>query len=325
MSLDAERRAALLGAKLGALVASVAPGERRPATFPGGAALVDDGEAWVLLDAKPARGLGPALAWCRAARADRLHVVTESHAGSLARRASQFADPPTVWKVDGRSLVRAEPEPLAPAPPIAHDVAAWADLFRAAGCEPLAEHGRLIGEVDGLEVARVSPGPDGPRLEIGVGRFDREAHALVSSGRPTQETLAEVVALVRRQRRAEGVAHPLRRLARERWLRARLVERPDLVGAELLAPVPSLVEQPDLDTAWPAVAAGLDDRGEPLVVACSVGIDLDLVPFAADARLADGRGAQLVLVLPPRDAHPVTHDLAALLAAPARLVTIRAT
>jgi hypothetical protein len=60
-----------------------------------------------------------------------------------------------------------------------------------------------------------------------------------------------------------------------------------------------------------------------VVVVCSVGIDLDLVPFAADARLAAGRpDARLVLVVPERDAHPVTRELATLLRVPAEIVAV---
>ncbi|MGH9164992.1 MAG: hypothetical protein ACRDZW_05695, partial [Acidimicrobiales bacterium] len=58
------------------------------------------------------------------------------------------------------------------------------------------------------------------------------------------------------------------------------------------------------------------------VVVCSVGIDLDLVPAAADARLADGRGARLLLALPEPDGHPVTCGLAAALVDPAEIVRI---
>ena len=42
----------------------------------------------------------------------------------------------------------------------------------------------------------------------------------------------------------------------------------------------------NLSDAVPCVATGLDPDGRPVVVVCSVGIDLDVVPFAADARLA---------------------------------------
>ncbi len=53
---------------------------------------------------------------------------------------------------------------------------------------------------------------------------------------------------------------------------------------------------------------------------CSVGVDLDLVPYAIDARLAalreegdePGAAGEVWLVAPPRDLVPVTAELAAL-------------
>ena len=238
----------------------------------------------------------------------------------MARRASLFSPAPAVWVVEGRDLVPAEPDPIPVPPPLDPRLARWADVLVTAGADPLVEHGRLIGEVDGLEIARVSIREGEPVLEIGVGRFDREAHALVSADLPTDEALAKVVALVRRARSGDG--HPLGRLVPERRLRARLVAEPGLVGADHLAPMAPVVEAPDLRTPWPAPAAGEDLDGRPLVVVASSGVDLDLVPAAADARLADGRGARLVLAVPPRDVHPVTVALAAALADPAEVVGI---
>jgi hypothetical protein len=217
-------------------------------------------------------------------------------------------------------LVPAEAAPVPPPPPLDPRLARWADVLVAAGADPLVEHGRLIGEVDGLEVARVTVRDGEPVLEIGVGRFDREAHALTSADLPTEEALAKVVELVRRHRRGDG--HPLARLVPERRLRARLVADPGLVGADHLLPMAPVVEAPDLRTPWPAPATGEDRDGRPLVAVASSGIDLDLVPAAADARLADGRGARLVLVVPTRDVHPVTVALAAALADPAEVVGI---
>ena len=52
------------------------------------------------------------------------------------------------------------------------------------------------------------------------------------------------------------------------------------------------------------------------------GIDLGLVPMAADLRLAHAPGARLVLVVPERDAHPVTRRLAAALVEPAEVVAL---
>ena len=54
-----------------------------------------------------------------------------------------------------------------------------------------------------------------------------------------------------------------------------------------------------------------DPAGEPLVAVYSTGIDLDLVPFALDARAMHAPAAELVLVVPGRDASPVTRGLAA--------------
>ena len=44
----------------------------------------------------------------------------------------------------------------------------------------------------------------------------------------------------------------------------------------------------------------------PVVVVCSTGIDLDLVPTAADCRRLYDPDAGLVIVIPEGDDHPVT-------------------
>jgi hypothetical protein len=273
---------------------------------------------------EPARSLGPALAVARSVRGagpwPALHVVAEAGAGDLARRAAGFALPVTVWSVVGTALEPAEPGPLPVDDPVPPGVAPFADLLAAAGADPVVEHGRLVGEVLGLEVARVVVADDGPRLEIGVGRFDREAHAVVSAGVPVEETLARVVALVRRHRVDDAEPHPLGRLAPTRRLRSRLLARPDLVGADHLAPMAPPLEPPDLRAAWPAPAVGTTAGGEPLVVVCSVGVDLDLVPSSVDARLAAGPDHRLVLAVPARDVHPLTVELAAALRDPAEVL-----
>jgi len=95
-----ERRAQLRALKLQTLVRDQfgAPdGASRP--FPTGAALVRDGEGWVLLEDDPASGLGGALAWAARQGVDRLHVLTESDAGLLARRAAGRRLPPGVRAV----------------------------------------------------------------------------------------------------------------------------------------------------------------------------------------------------------------------------------
>jgi hypothetical protein len=265
--------------------------------------------------------LGPALAVARQAGSlERLHVIVDGDAdtGVIARQATQLASPPEVFGVDGRELVPATPAPFVPEPPLDPRVAAFADEIAAAGADPVVEHGRLVGEVEGLEVCRVEIDTDGePRLAIGVGRFDREAHELLRG-----DTLDVVVDRVRLLRVVDPEPHPLKRWAAGRGLRSKVVRDPALVGADVLTPMSATLEAPDLRTPWPAPATGVGVDGEPLVVVCSVGVDLNLVPMAADARLADGRGARLVLAVPPRDVHPITVDLAAALAQPATVVAV---
>ena len=320
--MDPEQRARLLAAKLKTLVETTAgPADRRSLAFPGGAALAGDDGTWVLSDADPARSLGPALAVARQAGSlDRVHVFAESDTGLLARRAAAFASPPVIHLVRGADVTVAEPEPLVADQPLDAAVAMFADEIARAGADPVVEHGRLIGEVAGLEVCRVERGDDGEwRLAIGVGRFDREAHELIRG-----DTLADVVAVVRRHRVERAEPHPLQRWSAGRFLRWRVLRDPALVGADHLAPMASPVEAPDLRVSWPAPATGIDADGRPIVVVCSVGVDLDLVPAAADARLLDGRDARLVLAVPERDVHPVTVALAAALAQPADIVAVTA-
>jgi hypothetical protein len=128
------------------------------------------------------------------------------------------------------------------------------------------------------------------------------------------EALAAAVAFVTQHRRRGAEPHPLNRLARERWLRADLIDD----HRDHLRPISSPVQRDDLRVNIPAPA--VDDRNETVYV-CSTGIDLDLVPAAADARLSINADARLVLVVPPKDDHPITRRLAARLTRPAEIVT----
>jgi hypothetical protein len=267
--------------------------------------------------------LGPALLWAEKAGVDDLQVVAETagRAGVMARQATAFQRPPTVWRVVGPGRREpARPDPLPPIEPLAPEVAAFAALLVEAGAEPVAiAGGGLAGEVLGLEVARVVVDGDGPRLEVGVGKHDREAQRLLRGDVAVEAVLRQAVDTVRRHRRPGAPPHPLNRLARAGWLRAIVVADPGLVGAAHLAPVPSPVAVDDLRQPAPAAAAGVDTEGRPLLVVCSVGVDVDLVPAAADARLADARRPRLVLAVPEGDDVPPIRRLAARLVAPAEI------
>jgi hypothetical protein len=295
--------------------------EARPVPFPGGAAAIDGSTAYLLLDADPSRSLGSALAWAAKQGASDIHLLVDADAGVLARRAAELADPPTIWRVDDRSLVAAAPEPvaLAEAPPDAPELAA---ILGNEGLEVIAEDGAIIGEVNGLEVARISRTAEGVELSAGVGRFDREASTLMHGHLAPADAVARVAKIVRAERRPGAEPHPLNQLVPERWLRARLVAEPELIGMAALHAAPSVPHRTSLRALGVACATGSRLDQTPVVVVCSVGIDLDLVPAAADARAHLDAGAELVLVLPERDDHPAIRALAARLRRPATIVTV---
>ncbi len=327
-SLDPDRRATVLQAKLRALVAGRwGQGLARPAvagTLPGGATLAsaDRSVGWVLAEERPDRSLGAALAWGEQAGVGELHLLVEGDPAIPARRAACFSPSPAVWAVNGRSLVPAAPgRPAVPAP-LPAGAAALAPAIRQAGADAVVEHGALRAEVLGLEVGRVVEA-QGWHLEVGVGRHDREAHRMLGGDEDEGSSLARAVAEVRRHRRAGAPAHPANQLARERWLRAVLLRRPELVGARTLVPVDPPEPVVDLRARSVAPALGEDGDGTPVLVVASTGVDPELVPAAADARQAEeglGMGPlRLVLAVPEGDDHPVTRALAGRLSRPAEV------
>jgi hypothetical protein len=243
--------------------------------------------------------------------------------GAIAHQATHFVPAPRIWRAEGRALVEAVPEPP-PAPPEPPPAAlAQFDQLRAAGLDVIVEHGIVRGEIAGLEVAVVVVDEDGTaRIEVGVGRNDREAFGLLHGDLAPAEAMGKVADTVRGHRRPGAPPHPLNRMAPERWLRAHLLEDPARLPGWSLAAVPGPVPRTGVADAGPAFAYGHDAEGYTVVVACSVGIDLELVPAAADARAAIDPGARLVLAVPERDAHPVTVRLAALLGDPADVVPV---
>jgi hypothetical protein len=329
---SATRRQHLLGLKLRALVREHTGADAEVVGFAPGAAMVVDDHAWVLLDdeadRQPGRHLGSALAWSLRRGAAALHLIADTDSGLLARRAAAFSFPIEVWRSDGRRLVAASADRLGepPAPDPAH--LALRELIVAGGATPVVEHGVVVGEVRGLEVCRVVADPtDGRvRLEVGVGRHDREMFQLVHGDVPTVEALAGVVDAVLRHRDLSAPQHPLNRLAGERFLRWRLQQTPGLVGARTLDAMEPPVPRANVLDPVPCVAAGVDDDGEPLVVVCSTGVDLDLVPFTADAQADDvrrhGRTARTVIAVPVRDRLGVTVELAGLVSRPVDVVPI---
>ena len=328
--IDPDRRAALLDLKLRVLVRDhlgrelAGPTGAGPIRFGRGAAVVVDGTAWILVDEQPQRGLGAALAWVsRQPHVTEVNLIADAATGVLARRAALFATPITVWHALERVLVPAVAEPhLAP---VALDPAheSLRELIVEGGAEPLIEHGVLVGEVRGLEVCRaVTDGyTDEVRLEVGVGAHDREAFLMLHGARPTVEALADVVDSVLRHREVGAALHPLNRFGSERFLRWQAVQHPELLEAVALRPADPPVVRTNIKDPVPCVALGTNNTGDPLVVVCSTGIDLDLIPFAVDARDMHAPAAELVVVVPARDLSPITVAIAATTASPTRVVS----
>ena len=363
-ALSAERRAALRGAKLGALVAGTwGPADRTTHALGTAVALAGPGPvAWVLADEAPERTLGPALAWADREHVEELHVIVGGSgdaAATVARQAGLFAPPaPQVWAITGRTVDPAVPEPP-PRQPDAQAPPELVDLLIDAGLEIVAEGGVVRGEVNGLEVARIVRGTTSagvpiaePRLEVGVGKADRELTAMVHGELAPVEQLSRVVDIVRAHRRPGAPRHPLNQLVPERWLRAVLCRNPGIAGPSgrgsgdhvpsgrgrgkhvptgrgsgddvlaSLRPAAGVRPRANLTERDIAIAAGATRDGAAVVVACSVGIALDLVPMAADAREAIDPSARLLLALPERDDHPGTRRLAARLRSPAEVVPV---
>lgn len=328
---DPQRRAALLHVKLRALVrehlgeAPVDPPGADVAPFGRGAAMVVGDTAWVLLDDKHERGLGGALAWAmKHPRVRHVAVITEAASGVLARRAALFSGDISVWHAVERLLVPAVEDPYPPPMAVDPRHEGLRALIVAGGAEPIVEYGVLAGEVRGLEVCRAVTDAytDEVRLEVGVGAHDREAFLMLHGARPTVEALADVARTVATHRQLGAALHPLNRFGAERFLRWRVLEEPALIGATGLAVADPPVPRLNVKDPVPCVAVGHDASGAAIVAVCSTGIDLDLVPFAADARAMHASAARLVLVVPERDAAPVTKSLAGGLRQPADIVTL---
>lgn len=314
-ALDPERRGALHAAKLAALVRASFDGvEGTPSGTPFGANLTSGDRGWYLSEVEPQRSLGWALAWARQQGLSSLDVLAADASGHLARRAGEFGSDVTVWRVDGDVVVPATSDAHPIPPPRPDGIGVLLAMLGDAGLDVVEEHGDVWGEILGLEVARVVRGSNGaPALEVGIGRNDREAFGMMHGAVPTADALGTVVESVRAHRQAGAPAHPLNKLAAERWLRRVLVDAPHHVGAAHLEIAQPIDPRPNVKDQSPAAAVGLALDGAPLVVVCTVGVDLDAVATAADIALRHGslvgERPSVRLALPARDALPATRAL----------------
>lgn len=293
-----------------------------------GAAVVSDGRA-VFDPGSGTSGVGAAMAWAMRLGADDVHLVAEPRPGRdlgvWARQAEQFSPAPHVWSIETGGLVAVEPAPFPDIRVPPSQTAELTLLLEQAGLEVVVEHGVVLGELRGLEVARVVIGEAGrPELQVGVGRLDREAFALLHGDLTRPDALAQVVERIAPLRSPSAPPHPANRLARERWLRHQVLADPGLVGAASLEPAEGPEPRAGLRDVAIAVALGSRPDGSPVVVVTSDGVDLETVPRAGDARAWHAPDAELVVVVPSHNLHPATARLAARLARPAQVLDIAA-
>jgi len=181
--------------------------------------------------------------------------------------------------------------------------------------------GALTFELLGLEVARVAA--DGA-LSVGAGKHDRDATSELYAGEPTREALVRAAEVLRQERRPGAQPGPANLLQRERWLCRWLVSGPTPLAASgvggPLVPVPD--PAPPVDLRRPRPAAATAEGGRVLIV-CSAGVDLDLVPTAAWLRAWAAPDAErIVLVVPVGAEQQILSDLAPLLPVPAAVVAV---
>lgn len=338
------RRAELLAAKLAALVAEGWPGaapQRR--ALPVGAAGVDGDRAWVLVDERridadpldaasdsgpslPSGWLGGAVVWASRQGVRELHVIADTMEPSDARRAAVVRLPQvSLWRSVGRRLDPVTATGPQAATPLDPRLLSLVPTIEAAGAEAVVEHGVLRAEVLGLEVATAELDADGqPHLVVGVGRHDRLAQATMHPGDgPVTGSLTDAVGAVRTWRTPSAAPHAANQLARSRWLRWVLLRHPGLVGAGALAPLEGLAHR-TLKEAAPALMLGTTPEGAPLVVAASVGPDLDAPIEAAVVARTAVPGAAVVLAVAPADALAALAVLAGAVAPPVEIRTVPA-
>ena len=315
--METDRRQQLIAAKLRAII-KVQLGDSSEVThvstsFSRGAACVAGNSSWVLVSEDPQRALGAALAWTQlhAPVGVELNLITEGDAGIATRRAAYFKRPIRVWSIKNVSLVEVPPLPLPVRIEAKGNHLALRNLIEEGGAELVVEHGIVVGEVEGLEVCRVLDNDAGEsRLEVGVGAHDREAFALLHGHLPPVRAVKQIVEAVQPHRQTAIGSHPLNRIAAERLLRARVIRQPEFVGAAFLQVAEPPVARLNLKEDTPCVAYGRDMDDKPVVVVFAFGIDLEVVPFAADARAWIDPSALLVVAVPERDRHRALQAMA---------------
>ena len=264
--------------------------------FAYGAGLVNGTRGALYVTREHIRSIGPTLLWMLKHQLTEIDLVIEGDGGIPARRAQALTCELRVWQMQNGKLERAQPAPHLPKVDVPQSHEQFAAIIQDCGALPVREHGVLTGEVLGLEVCRVVDTPNGPRLEVGVGAIDRETFQLVNSHRTIEDSLTEVVGIVRAHRSPGAPHHPLGKMAGERLLRHRVINEPSLIGAASLKPAEPPIPRGGMRESTPCVAKGTDLEGKPIVAVFTDTVDVDIIGFGVDSATREDVGASLLLV-----------------------------
>ena len=299
MPLDEEQRLSLNRSKLRKILSGENSQEFGNLTDASGNGIRNNSTLWVIADEEtPESLLGASL--LELTTQDELDLViffeNLQNAQVTQRRASFLNPPPSIFFLSDGEPVPVEPIAIAGRDNVQTAPSEFDELCLKFGLKSICECGTWKGEILGLEVMRVTDG----EIEVGVGKFDREANSLMGSDRPLSEVLASAVEIVSSSRNPGSGLHPLSRLARERWLRADALANPEMFGFENLTCVDPPRERESLREAMPAAAIGIDKTGERVLIVFSVGVDICLVSFIADL-ISIERPDRVEVVLPEKD------------------------
>ena len=263
--------------------------------FAYGAGLVSGTRGALYVTREHIRSIGPTLLWMLKHQLTEIDLVIEGDGGIPARRAQALTCELRVWHMQNGKLERAQPTPHLPKIEVPQSHEQFAATIQDCGALPVREHGVLTGEVLGLEVCRVVDTPNGPRLEVGVGAIDRETFQLVNSHRTIEDSLTEVVGIVRAHRTPGAPHHPLGKMAGERLLRHRVINDPALIGAASLKPAEPPIPRGGMRESTPCAAIGTDLDGNPIVAVFTDTVDVDIIGFGLDALTRNKSETSLVV------------------------------
>jgi hypothetical protein len=326
VSLDPAQRAGLERARAIALAREYFGIDETPAnvdTVPFGVVVRLERRACVVISSRDLGVLGGVLVWAARHDVSDIDLVFEHNAGTHARRCESLAPHFRVWTLAGSSVVRAAPEVRPNPHRVTPEATALVAMIERCGADVVVEDGIIRAEIAGLEVGRVVEGPTGPLFEVGVGRFDREAAALLNEGQPTELALLKVIERVRTHRVVGVHSHAVNRIARERWIRSLVARDLTLAGLDVstvVMPVEPIPPRLGLLDATPA-ALVTSGSGQPLMIVCSTGMDLGLVPAVADL-VAEHEPSEVRFVMPRREVLPYLRQLVDRLPLPTSIIGI---